>query len=715
MHFQLLTIVALSAVSLAQYPPVPKYSSIIKSPIDPAITISYKSPDPGTCTTVFDTQKQYTGYVNLPPFSLAPIQQNYSINTFFWFVEARENPETSPLMIWINGGPGSSSMIGFFAENGPCEVVQMADGKYGTQARMWGWDRSANVLFIDQPAQVGFSYDELHNATHDGFRDEFISPEDYNSSKSEFNYGLYYTNGTFPSFDMTQTANTSQIAAQASWHFLQGFLSAFPQYNPGVRADGNETNPAGVNLFAESYGGMYGPAFANFFQEQNEKRSNGTLSPNKTLDIELDSLGIVNGMVDVLVQTPYFPKFTYNNTHSIQVSSLEDSLNLLYDFTTPGGCGDLIRRCRQLANVYDPDDEGDVDSVNQICSIAAFCGRNIMASFSWVSSNRSVYDIRQMEPDPVPNPAFLEYLNTAQVQASIGAPLNFTESNRPILNSFLDTGDEVRTDSLEDLASLIRRGVRVALIYGDADYICNWMGGEAVSLALAATLPQPYSQAFPAAGYADIVVNSSYVGGVVRQWGNLSFSRIYDAGHMVPLYQPETAFTVFTRIVQGTDVGTGNNISVSLAPNADKPVFGTTGPLKSYYMNKKSQSQKAQCFVRSISSTCTDEQQEMMMRGEGVVKAGIWYVKEDEYEPPSSTVMGGVPGTPIPTISGGVVAGVDDGAGGGSGDASGSTVVTGVYVATGTPKPNNGQCRSKVVKWGLLAAVSVELVLVLAL
>jgi hypothetical protein len=41
-----------------------------------------------------------------------------------------------------------------FAENGPCEVIQMADGSYGTQARMWGWDRSSNVLFIDQPTQV---------------------------------------------------------------------------------------------------------------------------------------------------------------------------------------------------------------------------------------------------------------------------------------------------------------------------------------------------------------------------------------------------------------------------------------------------------------------------------------------------------------------------------------------------------------------------------
>jgi carboxypeptidase C (cathepsin A) len=50
-------------------------------------------------------------------------------------------------------------MIGFFQENGPCEVVQLADGTYGTRPRLFGWDRSSNMIFIDQPVQVGLSYD----------------------------------------------------------------------------------------------------------------------------------------------------------------------------------------------------------------------------------------------------------------------------------------------------------------------------------------------------------------------------------------------------------------------------------------------------------------------------------------------------------------------------------------------------------------------------
>lgn len=37
---------------------------------------------------------------------------------------------------------------------------------------------------------------------------------------------------------------------------------------------------------------------------------------------------------------------------------------------------------------------------------------------------------------------------------------------------------------MTDLEEILDYGVRVSLIYGDADYICNWFGGEAVSLAV---------------------------------------------------------------------------------------------------------------------------------------------------------------------------------------------------------------------------------------
>ena len=113
--------------------------TVLRSPGGGNVTISYKVPE-GACKTAFDKQKQYTGWVNVPG--------DYPTSLFFWFVEAR-NP-TDSLTVWLNGGPGSSSMYGFFAGNGPCEVIEKGLDTYDTAAREWGWDRASNMLFIDQ-------------------------------------------------------------------------------------------------------------------------------------------------------------------------------------------------------------------------------------------------------------------------------------------------------------------------------------------------------------------------------------------------------------------------------------------------------------------------------------------------------------------------------------------------------------------------------------
>lgn len=139
--FSLLLIGLLFGLTLAQYPPKsPRKLRSIKSPVDRNITISYKSPPLGTCRSAYDWQKQYTGWVHIPG--------EYPTNTFFWFVEARE--PSDQLTIWLNGGPGTSSMLGMFTENGPCEVIAEAEGVFGTKYREWGWDRVSHMLYIDQ-------------------------------------------------------------------------------------------------------------------------------------------------------------------------------------------------------------------------------------------------------------------------------------------------------------------------------------------------------------------------------------------------------------------------------------------------------------------------------------------------------------------------------------------------------------------------------------
>ena len=643
----------------------------LHSPVNGNITIRFKSPPTGTCTTAFPTQKQYTGYVSLPPFTLSPIQQNYSINTFFWFFEARTDSSTAPLTVYINGGPGSSSMIGLFQENGPCQVVEIAQDKLGTQPNDWGWDRSTNILYVDQPNEVGFSYDTPTNGSLNLFTSITTEPSsDVPSGQPEYTF----LNGTFSSNSGNSTANTTEIAAHAVWHMLQGFLGAFPQYNPGTYSNSTKPGAVGVNLFAESYGGKYGPAFATLWEQQNLLRKNGSIPSNKTLEIHLSSLGIMQGCVDDLVQGSFYPIFANNNTYGIQALSLTDQQAAASSLLSANGCQQLIESCRNAVAAQDPQNDGDVTTVNQICANAQnTCNNEVIGPY--YSSGRDVYDITQNMPDPFPPSTYLEYLNNADVQAAIGVAVNYTQTNPAVANAFLQTGDYERGDHIGEMAYLLSLGVRIALVYGDRDYICNWFGGEAVSFSIAAQAAG-YSP-FYSAGYADIVVNTTYVGGAVRQYGNLSFSRIYDAGHLIPAYQPETAFTVFTRIIMGNDI--------SLGEAADLSNYTSNGTANATETSKAPDQLEPTCWVRNIDDTCTSDQKVMLQQGQGVIINGVLYDEASDWKPPPSSisVVAGYPGTyptsttttgPSPTEKG-------------SSPSTTSVVLTGVFTATSTPSP----------------------------
>lgn len=94
----------------------------------------------------FDQYGMFSGYLDIA---------DTSKKIHYLFVESANEPSTDPLVIWFNGGPGCSSMLGFMQENGP---FRMDSGTGEVHASAEGWNREANVLYIEQPAGVGFSY-----------------------------------------------------------------------------------------------------------------------------------------------------------------------------------------------------------------------------------------------------------------------------------------------------------------------------------------------------------------------------------------------------------------------------------------------------------------------------------------------------------------------------------------------------------------------------
>lgn len=75
---------------------------------------------------------------------------------FYWYFESTRDPANDPVVLWTNGGPGCSGFLGLFTEQGPFKP--QADGTLTMNE--YSWNGVANMLFVEQPAGVGFSYAE---------------------------------------------------------------------------------------------------------------------------------------------------------------------------------------------------------------------------------------------------------------------------------------------------------------------------------------------------------------------------------------------------------------------------------------------------------------------------------------------------------------------------------------------------------------------------
>ncbi|KAH9480109.1 Carboxypeptidase S1 [Psilocybe cubensis] len=395
---------------------------------------------------------------------------------WFWFFASRKNPENAPLALWFNGGPGSSSMIGLFQEHGPCRITN--DSSSVTH-NPFSWNNEANVLYIDQPVGVGFSYGDTK-------------------------------------------VGTSQEAAADVWSFLQIFLS-------DKRFSHLKANK--LALWTESYGGHYGPTFAAHFIKQNMAIQQGKISGTV---LNLQVLGIGNGITNPLVQYPgYLEYAAFNPYHYPLVDdAVLDMAN--QSWTTPvTGCRDLIIECN------------GPNGTNFICSEAqGFCNGNILSP---LAGNFDVYYVPVENPDPYP-PPFDEYIN--KVASAIGGEVTWIQSSDDVYINFATTGDWMR-DSSPDLEFVINSGVRTIIYDGDADYILNFNGVEA----MVNNLKTIWSPIYKTQKFKPYSVHGTQTG-IYKNAGKFSYVRIFGAGHEVPAYKfgnldyGEAAAQMFTQIMR---------------------------------------------------------------------------------------------------------------------------------------------------------------------
>ncbi|KAJ9553951.1 hypothetical protein OSB04_017996 [Centaurea solstitialis] len=184
---------------------------------------------------------QYAGYIT--------VNESHGRALFYWFFEAEETPQEKPLLLWLNGGPGCSSIgFGNLEELGPFIAHK---NKSGLFLNNYSWNKAANLLFLESPVGVGFSY-------------------------------------TNTSSDIKQLGD--KITAEDSYTFLINWFKRFPQYTS------HEFYIAG-----ESYAGHYVPQLAELIFDNNKTISNdndinfkGFMIGNALLDDETDQTGMVD-------------------------------------------------------------------------------------------------------------------------------------------------------------------------------------------------------------------------------------------------------------------------------------------------------------------------------------------------------------------------------------------------------------------------------------
>lgn len=195
----------------------------------------------------------------------------------------------------------------------------------------YSWSEVSNMLFLSQPLGVGFSYSEEEPGSLNPFTGE----------QEDASYGV---DGRYPVINATELDDTD-LSAIATWHVLQAFVNSLPQLDSKV---GNKEKT--FNLWTESYGGHYGPSFYKYFYEQNQLITNGSLPG---IPLIFDTLGIINGIVDESIQTPYYPEFANHNTYGIK--AVNDTVYNYMKFACfmIGGCLDTLEFCREANRTTD--------------------------------------------------------------------------------------------------------------------------------------------------------------------------------------------------------------------------------------------------------------------------------------------------------------------------------------------------------------------------
>nr|XP_010933286.1 serine carboxypeptidase-like 35 [Elaeis guineensis] len=415
---------------------------------------------------------------------------------FYWFFEAQGRAEKKPLVLWLNGGPGCSSVAyGAAQELGPFLVRSNSPN---LTLNAYSWNKVANLLFLEAPVGVGFSY-------------------------------------TNSSSDLEELGD--RITAQDSYSFLLNWFQKFPDLKSHA-----------FYIAGESYAGHYVPQLAELIFEGNEGASKvyyinfkGLMIGNAVLNDATDQLGMVE----------------YAWSHAIISDELHSAvLKECNSFKEEGEGGRHSNACSPAVKAF-LRSYADIDIYSiytPVClSSLSKSSRqtNLVAAPRLFSEHEAWHGMRRVPAagyDPCTEDYVEKYFNRENVQKALHANLTHLSYPYTSCSDVIQKWNDSPSTVLPILKKFMNAGLRVWVYSGDTDgrvpvtstrYSINAMG-----------LHEKKEKGTKWGGWRAWYHKEQVAGWVVEYEEGLTLATVRGAGHQVPLFAPDRSLSLLSHFLR---------------------------------------------------------------------------------------------------------------------------------------------------------------------
>ncbi|KAI1811478.1 alpha/beta-hydrolase [Poronia punctata] len=432
--------------------------------------------DNRTCVTPpsnnSNNTKHFTG--------LIPIDPDHNKSLFFWFFERTDKPQTSssspsPTIIFLNGGPGGSSLSGLFTEIGPCIIDNTTTTI--TDPNPYSWTSFANLLFLDQPAGTGFS------------------------------------TASASSMPLTLAESSRDFTL-----FLSKFITHFPEYF---------TNEGELYIAGESFGGRYISRYISDIILSNQEQT-------KPKPIKISGIILIDAFIDGISPFLGYHELFCNNDESEYQDILHFNSTTCSHLSTVAipRAEELLNTCRESLSTADCDvaTRYVMDEIYIHLREEEDTGRYTRYDLRLPCElpDKACIPPVQFYPEP--------YLNRPEVQKLLGfdTPREYRTINMT-LNEAWSSQPEIVIPTTRNLSWLLDQGdLRVLVFNGVYDAAITTPGMFREFDHLPWSQRDVFRRQPKTNWYWTDSVGSLFEGGKIKSVPKLHVASVYDAGHMSP-------------------------------------------------------------------------------------------------------------------------------------------------------------------------------------